>query len=212
MKYNGLEISWRGHATVTVEDEGFKLVVDPFDGFVSDEADLVLVTHDHEGHFDREALESVCGDSTCLIVPESFEGRDLPCRDVEFIHQDEVIDVFGVEIEAVPMYNEYHEQGDGFGYRFLMDECSIYVAGDTGLTKEAVDLESRVDVAFVPVEGVFTMDVEDAVRFAARVKPDVVVPYHYGEPFFSDVEVDLRGLRTALEDRNMRCEVLDSEQ
>ncbi|WP_414837095.1 MBL fold metallo-hydrolase [Candidatus Nanohalococcus occultus] len=210
MNYNGLEFSWKGHSTVKVEDEGFSLVVDPFNGYVDREAELVLVTHDHEGHFDPEALEKVCGDSTCLVVPESFEGKELPCRDVEYVTEGEVIDVFGVEIEAVPMYNEHHEQGDGFGYRFVMNKTSVYVAGDTGLIKEASQLEGVIDVAFLPVEGVYTMDVEDAIQMAVRIKPSVVVPYHYGEPFFPDAEVDLRGLRAELEDRNIRCQVLDS--
>lgn len=209
MKYDGLEVDWRGHATVTVKDNGFTVAVDPFRDYIEEEADLVLVTHEHEGHFDREALENICGDSTCLVVPESFEDRELPCRDVEYIENGEVIDVYGVEIEAIPMYNEHHEEGEGFGYRFRMATTSIYVAGDTGPIKEAAELEGRVDVAFIPVEGVFTMDVEEAIHFASRIKPDVVVPYHYGKPFFPDVEVDLRGLKAELEDRSMRCEILE---
>lgn len=209
LEFRGLEIDWKGHATVTVEDDGFRVAVDPYNGFVEEEADLVLVTHAHEGHFDREALEKVCGDATCLVVPESFRETDLPCRDVEYVSEDEVIDIYGVQIEAVPMYNEHHGEGEGFGYRFRMGDTSIYVAGDAGLMKEVSDLDSKVDLAFVPVEGVYTMDVDEAVRFAARVKPSVVVPYHYGAPFFEDVEVDLRGLEAALQDRNMRCEILE---
>ncbi|MFB6226347.1 MAG: MBL fold metallo-hydrolase [Candidatus Paceibacteria bacterium] len=212
LEYGELEIYWDGHASVRVEDNGFTVLLDPFRKVTPEvEADLVLVTHEDTGHFDSGILEKVCSENTCVVVPSSIEEEKVPCRDVEFVEESDVIDVFGIEIEAVPMYNEHHERGRGVGYRFEMGQNSFYVAGDTGLTEEMFEIEDRADIAFLPVEGVFTMDVDDAVKSAVRIKPKIVVPYHYGEPFFGNKNPDLRGMKAELEDRNIGCEILKSE-
>lgn len=209
-EYKGVKLFWDGHASVRAVDQGFTVAVDPFSEVSPDfEADIILVTHKDKGHFDYDKLDELCDSRTVLVLPESMEDVDVPCMDVEYLREGEMVDIYNVAIEAVPMHNSHHEQGEGVGYRFVMGGRSFYVAGDTGLMDEASELESKVDVAFLPVEGAFTMDVEEAVRMAVRIKPDTVIPYHYGEPFFSDKEIDLRGLKAALEDRNIECKILD---
>lgn len=211
IEYRDFEVYWEGHATVRISDNGFSVAVDPYSPAVGDwKADLVLITHRDEGHFDPGAIEKVSKDSTCVVVPENIDEEEVPCMDVEQISENEVIDIFNIEIEAVPMYNEHHERGGGFGYRFVMGETSFYVAGDTGLIEEAFDLENRIDMAFLPVEGVYTMDVEDAVKAAVRIKPDVVVPYHYGPPFF-ERDVNLKGFKSELRKRSIETELLEQE-
>lgn len=212
MDYNGFGIYWDGHASVRVVDEGFTVSVDPFGEVSPDfEAGLVLITHDDSGHFDPEKLEEVCSDRTCVVIPDSMDESVIPCSDVEKVGIGDELDIFGITVEAVPMYNDEHVRGSGCGYRFEMRGYSFFVAGDTGLIDEFFDLENRVDLAFLPVEGDFTMDVDDAIRSAVRIKPDTVVPYHYGEPFFDDIGVDLKGFRNELEDRNIKCRILDEE-
>ncbi len=208
MEYNSIEIRWDGHASLRFVDDGFTVAVDPYSkvspGF---QADVVLITHDDEGHFDPEQLKDVCGDRTCVVLPESMSDRDVPCMDVEVIEEGEIVDIYGVKIEGIPMYNDEPSREEGLGYRVVMAGNAFYVAGDTGLIDEFYELENRVDMAFLPVEGVYTMDIEDAVQAAVRIKPDVVVPYHYGEPFFDDLNA--QPLKTELEDRNISCEILE---
>ncbi|MFT4892478.1 MAG: L-ascorbate metabolism protein UlaG (beta-lactamase superfamily) [Candidatus Nanohaloarchaea archaeon] len=212
MEYNGFDVYWDGHASVRVVDEGFTTAVDPFGQVSPDfDADLVLVTHEHTGHFDPVKLEEVCSSGTCVVIPDSMDPDDIPCSDVETMEEGQEIDIFGITVEAVSMYNDRHERGEGFGYRFEMRGHSFFVAGDTGLIDEFFDLENRVNVAFLPVEGDYTMDVDEAIKSAVRIKPDMVVPYHYGKPFFSDMSVDLKAFRNELEDRNIRCEIIESK-
>ncbi|MFQ3275615.1 MAG: L-ascorbate metabolism protein UlaG (beta-lactamase superfamily) [Candidatus Nanohaloarchaea archaeon] len=213
MEYNDFDIYWDGHAAVRVVDEGFTVAVDPFDKVSPDfEANLVLVTHDDLGHFDPGKLEDICVSGTCVVIPSSMDEDDIPCSDVEKIDEGDEIDIFGITVEAVPMYNDQHERGEGFGYRFEMRGYSFFVAGDTGLIDEFFDLENRVNVAFLPVEGDYTMDVDDAIQSAVRIKPELVIPYHYGKPFFSDMTVDLKAFQNELEDRNIRCEIIEKEK
>jgi L-ascorbate metabolism protein UlaG (beta-lactamase superfamily) len=211
LEYKNLGVYWDGHASVRVEDQDFTLAVDPFKSVSPDfEPNLVFITHEDAGHYDPEKLEKLCTDRTCVVLPTSMKNVEVPCKDVEYVESGEIVEIFGVKIETVPMYNEYHERGNGFGYRFEMAETSIYVAGDTGLIDEAVELDGKVDIAFLPVEGRYTMDVEDAIQMAARIKPEIAVPYHYGKPYFEDIDIDLRGFKAALEDRNIQCKILES--
>jgi L-ascorbate metabolism protein UlaG (beta-lactamase superfamily) len=208
--FEGYDVFWDGHASVRVEDNGFTVAVDPFSKLDTDfEADIVLVTHAHAGHFDKEALEQVKGDKTVFVFPDSFE--DVPFRDSEFISEGEKIDVYEVEIEAVPMYNDEHIRGQGVGYRFSMNGTSFYVSGDTGLIDEMLDLEKKVDLAFLPVDEEFTMSVDDAVQSAVRIKPELAIPYHFGKPFFPDTERNAEKFKAELEDRSIRCEILEPE-
>lgn len=212
LDYRDFKVYWDGHASVRVEDDGFTVAVDPYSEVNTDfTADIILLTHDDAGHYDPEALEKLKGPRTVLVAPESMKDKEFPVRDVEYISEGEHLDIYSVEIEAVPMFNEDHERGNGVGYRFVMRDKAFYVAGDTGLQDELRELENRVNVAFLPVEGVYTMDVEEAIKAAVKVKPDIAVPYHYGRPFFEDVEVDLRGFEAELVERNIGVEVLDSE-
>ncbi|MFB6144143.1 MAG: MBL fold metallo-hydrolase [Candidatus Nanohaloarchaea archaeon] len=210
MEYNGIEICWDGHASLRFLDHGFTVAVDPYSAVSPDfEADIVLLSHADEGHYDREKLEKVCGPRTVVVAPVSMEHLDIPCNDTEFLEEGETVDIYNVEIEAVPMYNEQHERGEGIGYRFVMGRNSFYVAGDTGFIDEVSQLEERVGVAFLPIDGRFTMSIEDAVKMAKRMKPSVVVPYHYGEPFFENTNP--RPLKAALEDVNIDCAVLEQD-
>ncbi|MFB6145714.1 MAG: MBL fold metallo-hydrolase [Candidatus Nanohaloarchaea archaeon] len=210
LEYEGFEIYWDGHASIRIVDEGFTVAVDPYSKVSPDfDADLVLITHEDVGHYDIEEIAEVCGSDTCLVIPESMKDEDIPCEDIEYIKDGETIDIFNIEVEAVPMHNDEHEKGTGVGYRFVMRGTSFYAAGDTGIIEEAWDLEGRVDVAFLPVDGEYTMDIEEAVKMAVRIKPDFAIPYHYGGPFFSDIFVDTRAFKAELEDRNIGCEIME---
>lgn len=203
----GLEIFWNGNASVRIEDNGFTVAVDPFrEAFTDFEADIVLVTHQDSEHFDLEAIDEVSYPRTVLLLPESMRDVETSVNDVEYIGEEEVVDIYNVEIEGVPMSNEYHERGQGLGYRFVMDSTSFYIAGDTGIFDGVLELENRVDYAFLPVEGEHSMDVSEASKMAAKVKPSVTVPYHY------DDGVDLRSFKTELKRRSLSTEIMEPEK
>ena len=53
-----------------------------------------------------------------------------------------------------------------------------YIAGDTDITEE--NRKVKCDVAFVPIGGTFTMTYSEAAELINEIKPQVVVPIHYG--------------------------------
>jgi L-ascorbate metabolism protein UlaG (beta-lactamase superfamily) len=96
----------------------------------------------------------------------------------------ETATVAGVPIEAVAMYNttpdrtQYHPKGGGNGYLLTIGGKHIYIAGDTEETPE-MDALKDIDVAFLPMNLPFTMDVAHAAKAVKDFRPKVVYPYHY---------------------------------
>ncbi len=55
---------------------------------------------------------------------------------------------------------------------------AYYHAGDTDQRRELDDV--RTDVAFVPIGGYYTMDVDEAAGLVRTMEPGLAVPFHYG--------------------------------
>lgn len=190
LEYGSFEVFWDGEASLRVRDREFTLAVDPGSSSPDFEAAIVLVTGPDT--YDFEALKNVCGRGTCVVLPESLKDREVPCQDVEYVSTFETIDVFGVEIEAVP--------GEDVAYRFNMRGTSFYAAGKAGFTEDLIDLENRVKLAFLNYSD---EEEDEVVRSAVRIKPQAVIPYMYTA---SSGKVD--NLKADLEDRNISCKVL----
>ena len=190
-EYGSFEVFWDGDSSVRVRDREFTLAVDPGKNSPVFEAGIVLITG--ETSFDYEALKNVCGRGTCVVLPTSLRDKSVPCNDVEYVEAGETLDIFSVEIEAL--------KGNSLAYRFDMQGTSFYISGGVGFRKELIDLENRIDVAFMKASE--ESDEEDVVRGAVRIKPSVVVPYMYSE---GNSVVD--NLRADLEDRNISCHIM----
>ena len=59
-----------------------------------------------------------------------------------------------------------------------MDGVRIYHAGDTDLIPEMDSI--KADIALLPVSGTYVMTAEEAVEAAKIIKPQIVIPMHYG--------------------------------
>ena len=54
-----------------------------------------------------------------------------------------------------------------------------YIAGDTDITEE--NQKVKCDIAFVPIGGTYTMDYKEAAELTNIIKPQIVIPTHYGK-------------------------------
>ncbi len=57
--------------------------------------------------------------------------------------------------------------------------------GDLGqkeLTAEQIDQIGEVDVLFVPVGGLYTIDAKEAAAIVNQIEPKIVIPMHYALP------------------------------
>jgi L-ascorbate metabolism protein UlaG (beta-lactamase superfamily) len=178
------------HASFVMSMPGLAVYADPvggkalYDGHAP--AGLVLVTHEHQDHFDPETLAALLAADTKLVVNPAVLDK-LPAELKEkasAIANGEKTTVGPVEIEAIPAYNttedrkKYHPQGRDNGYVLTVDGRRVYIAGDTEDIPEMRALK-EIDLAFVPMNLPYTMDVDQASSAVAEFKPAVVYPYHY---------------------------------
>jgi L-ascorbate metabolism protein UlaG (beta-lactamase superfamily) len=147
---------------------------------------LVLITHEHQDHFDPETLAAIVGADTRLVVNPSVMEK-LPAdlkAEATVIANGEETKVGPVAIDAIPAYNttedrkKYHPQGRDNGYVLAIDGRRVYIAGDTEDIPEMRALKD-ITIAFVPMNLPYTMDINQASSAVAEFKPAFVYPYHY---------------------------------
>jgi L-ascorbate metabolism protein UlaG (beta-lactamase superfamily) len=162
-----MRIVWHGHACFEVNN-GVTVVTDPHDGKSigiappSVEADVVLLSHDH---FDHNYARIVGGNPN---VVESMINEP----------------VMGMRTRAFQTYHDGQDgrkRGENRVYKFELDGVSFCHLGDLGhpLSEEMISALGDLDVLFIPVGSVFTIDGETAWKLVTKVQPKVAVPMHY---------------------------------
>lgn len=189
MKLLNLDFARIAHDTFRIA--GSKLVyTDPYKVKKNDEADIVLLSHEHFDHLSREDLQKVIMPGTTIVAsPLCKEGLSgVKVKGIHFLDPGGKITVSKVEIEAVPAYNinkfrapgqAFHPKGEKrLGFVFKMDGTTVYFAADTDFIPEMKSI--RCDIALLPVSGTYVMTAEEAAEAAQALNPKIAVPMHYG--------------------------------
>ena len=164
----------------TIYIDPFRMKVEPHD------ADYVLITHDHYDHFSIEDIHKVIKNTTILVVPARMEddARELEREVGEIVTVKPGVykELSGLELETIPAYNTvkpFHpRRAEWVGYILRVDGKRVYIAGDTGATKEAKQV--KCDIALVPVGGTYTLDTKRAADLINIIRPEYAIPTHYG--------------------------------
>jgi len=181
------QIHWLGHDAFRI-DGPKTIYVDPYQiGGDHPKADLILITHDHFDHCSPEDVDTVQDEDTIIVTIEA--AAEKLSGDIRIIEPGGTITVGGIEVEAVPAYNvnKFRSPGQPFhpkraghvGFVITMGGERIYHAGDTDHIPEMAELEG-IDVALLPVSGIYVMTAEEAVEAARTIEPGVAVPMHVG--------------------------------
>jgi len=175
---NNVVVSWLGHASVMIKTEEKIIYIDPFVGNY-EKANIILVSHDHFDHCDLDKISQATSPDTVIIAPQkTIEkiGKGKTISDGQTIEEQ------GVKITAVPAYNpnkQFHPKGVGVGFVVEVNGVRVYHAGDTDLIPEMKDL-TNIDIALLPMGGVYTMDVNEALEANRIIQPKHAIPIHYG--------------------------------
>lgn len=186
----GLTVSPVQHASLYMAWGDKTIIVDPVGGAEAfadaGTPQLILVTHEHQDHFDPATLSGLVGAETMLVTnPSVFDKlpEDLKAKAKSMANGD-MLEAAGLTLSAIPAYNttedrmQYHPQGRDNGYVLDDGTTRVYIAGDTEDIPEMRALEN-IDVAFVPMNLPYTMTEEQAADAVAEFAPKVVYPYHY---------------------------------
>lgn len=156
--------------------------------------DVLIITHQHEDHFDLNAVLKIAASSTTNL-------QILTTAEVAAILKNYKIAARVFKWGSEFRYNEFRlysirtdhvvqgKQIDAFGVIMEKESkkesgCSIYYTGDTRYMDPSVmELKPFTDVLLVPLSnrGV-TMGIDDAVYFTRELKPHTVIPIHYDSP------------------------------
>ena len=176
-----------GHASLAIGFGAHVIYVDPakadFSGLPAPTA--ILVTHAHGDHFDGPSLEAMAG-SAPILTTEEVAGKmpEALKAQTTVLKNGESGTIDGLAVDAIAAYNttedrkQYHPQGRDNGYVLSVDGRRVYIAGDTEDIPEMRALKD-IDIAFVPMNLPFTMDVDQASSAVAEFAPGHVYPYHY---------------------------------
>lgn len=209
-----LRITFIGHGTLMFEFDGKVVHVDPVSRYADyskmPKADVVLVTHEHGDHLDKNAIGKITKKDTIVVLTKEC-ARRLKLGAV--MKNGDTKTVKGMRIQAVPAYNivhmrgpgrPYHPKGAGNGYVIAFGKTRVYVAGDTENIPEMADL-AGVDCAFLPMNLPYTMTPEMVAAAARRLKPQILYPYHFGNTDTSKlVELlkDVKGIEIRIRKMN----------
>ena len=164
------KLLFQGHGSFRIiTDDGVVIYVDPFmgDGYEL-EADIILVTHEHNDHNHIELPAKK--DSTIIIRQDSLKNGKIYNK----------TSILGIEIEAVQAYNAKHDVTCCVGYVLRFDGLTLYASGDTSLTD---DMKNKlpgynIDYALLPIDGIYNMDAKEAIICADYINAKHTIPIH----------------------------------
>jgi L-ascorbate metabolism protein UlaG (beta-lactamase superfamily) len=184
LDFRGVKFHWTGH-------DGYRLVaektiyIDPYQLQQGrNDADIVLISHNHFDHLSMDDLKKVVKKDTAIVAARECAEQLKPLGlEVTPVSPGDRVSVKGIEVEAVAAYNidkTFHPKGDGkVGFVVTLNGLRVYHAGDTDDIPEMAQV--KPDVALVPVSGTYVMTADEAARAVnEKIKPKMLaIPMHY---------------------------------
>jgi L-ascorbate metabolism protein UlaG (beta-lactamase superfamily) len=171
-----MKIKWYGHAAFQITtDEGVRVIIDPYEsgafggalsyGKITDEAEIVLTSHDHDDH---NYTKDIKGNYKHINKAGAYSER-------------------GLEIEALPCYHDPSKGKErGNNLIFVIDDGKLRIAhmGDIGhiLAQDTVKKMGRIDILLLPIGGFYTIDSGEAGKIMQDINPKITVPMHFKTP------------------------------
>jgi L-ascorbate metabolism protein UlaG (beta-lactamase superfamily) len=203
----GDQLTFLGHSTVLVDLDGVRVLTDPLLGHLAagairrqvppvlpdtlDGLSAVFISHGHWDHLDIASLKALPG-NPAIIVPVGL-GRVVARATHGVVHEiraGDRLQVGQLTLEAV--HAEHSGRRSAFTTAeaalgiLIIGSTSVYFAGDTDLFPGMERLAGRVDVALLPVAGWGPtlgrghLNPVRAAEAAARIRPQIAAPIHWG--------------------------------
>jgi len=176
-KIQYMTIKWYGHSCFHIISNSSKnspvsIIIDPFNESIGLklprklEADIVLITHDHDDHNNIKKIS----DSPFLITsPGEYDVKEVSIKGISVYHDN----------------SEGKERGRVTAYKIETEKMNICHLSDLGqkeLTSDQVNAIGEVDILMIPIGGHFTVDAKEAAKIMAQIEPKIIIPMHYKLP------------------------------
>ncbi len=192
------------HASIHIEYDGRHIYIDPVAATVEPftdvsllpKASIMLITHEHQDHYDPIAVPQMWITNTAFYANPTVTSKAH--RGIPMNNGDSIIFSNDIKIWAVPAYNttpgreKFHPKGRDNGYILQLDGLRIYIAGDTEDIPEMEQLKD-IDIAFLPCNQPYTMTIDQLIKAATTIKPRVLFPYHYSDTPVQQIRMKLAG-------------------
>jgi len=162
-----MEITWLGHSCFRIKGKEVTLIADPCDKSIGYSpgklvANIVTVSHDHPGHSYVQAVEN---SPKILSRPGEYEVGGVFITGISTFHDEE----------------RGKNRGKNTSYLIEMDDIRLCHLGDLGHVPSPRQIEDlgSIDVLFVPVGGVSTIDAKIAAEIVRLINPKIIIPMHY---------------------------------
>jgi L-ascorbate metabolism protein UlaG (beta-lactamase superfamily) len=168
-----MKIKWYGHSAFQITTEkGIRIIIDPYEpgayngalsyGKITDEADIVLTSHNHPDH---NYIKDIQGEYEHISEAGDYKIRN-------------------VKIKALPSFHDNSsgkERGQNLIFVIAADNLILVHAGDIGheLDSDLFKKIGKVDILLLPVGGFFTIDAAMAQKIMNDINPSITVPMHY---------------------------------
>lgn len=166
-----MKVKYLAHASFLLETSGgVKIITDPYEagGFggevrykpIKETCDIVLISHEHADH----------------NYTRDLPGNPTIVRKTTTVHR--------ITFKGIASYhdpNKGAQRGKNTIFVFNADGLNFCHLGDLGHTLSVEDKTQigKIDVLFIPVGGVFTIEPNEATQVVNTVEPKLVIPMHY---------------------------------
>lgn len=199
-----MKITWIGQAGLLFEVGEKKIIIDPYlsnsvakiqpqnyrrqpidEGFLKIKADVIILTHNHADHTDKETLAHYLGEDSSVLVLASCnawnEVRKFGGLNNNYVmfNDGTVWTEEDITFKAVPAE---HSDDYAIGVLITIDNKCYYITGDT-LYNEKIftSLPDEIEAVFLPVNGKGNnMNYTDAKKFVERINAKYCIPIHIG--------------------------------
>jgi L-ascorbate metabolism protein UlaG (beta-lactamase superfamily) len=218
-----MKITFYGHASLGIQIKDTYILVDPF--ITGNEkasnididalkADYILVTHAHQDHtLDVETIAKRTG----AVIVSNFEiVTHYQNKGLEG-HPMNLGGSWDFEFGNLKSVNAIHTSsfpdgsygGQPGGFIIEGEHKTIYIAGDTALTMDMklIPMQTKLDLAILPIGDNFTMGIEDAILASDFVECDKVLGYHFDT--FGYIEINHEEAKRKFFDKNKDLMLLD---
>jgi L-ascorbate metabolism protein UlaG (beta-lactamase superfamily) len=179
-----MKVRWLGNSCVEIID-GKGILIDPnYMVEPEEKVELILVTHEHADHFDLKKFERLSVKK--LVAPKGT----LEEYGLEGIEAKPGMEVDGVKVLESWCWKA--KESCSYFYNGLLH------AGDSPKFPEVEEVKLVFTACFPELY-------EEYLKEFQRMKPRLIIPFHYSEEKVEDAE----GLKRLLEKNGLNCKILE---